>query len=288
MSQTLKSLINNVRGYENWDEIAVSLIVSPGRTGTKYLSDLVNRLSVNIMSVHEPNTALHDEGLSHVQASKSDKRIVKSILEKRVGVRSQLKKQNLFKYLESNPQWIYLLPLAQHVFPDVKIILIQRNLVDGVRSTYSKFNVGNNNAFVFEEHETRRRVTPMDIQGHPLADCWKDMNRFTRICWMWSYHSDLLYSASQSLQNVHLVRYEELFDKEEVSTLKSLITELLSDDEEQPSDNRINDLLRVRANVNPKYLLPKDFDDWSSDQKSTFKSICSESMIRLGYQLPRE
>lgn len=215
------------------DEKDLVFIVSPGRTGTTFLGQILSQIIDDCHSTHEPDVKygflekrtwrnirtfglwqmvfgrvlgktgamatarhLHSRVISQAEA-------VSRIRQSRTSFHRQIK-QSLI--VEANYQWTPLLPELRGAFPDAKIICITRNRDTWVESWLKKGTRHNKRDPV----SPRKRLTPLSITS-PDAEKWRSMSTEEKLQWEWHFLNKHLNNFFESDPLSALFRYEDLF-----------------------------------------------------------------------------
>lgn len=255
-------------------------ITSLGRSGTKFFANMLNH-SDEVMCFHEP----YREDYMSLPLSyyASDLKVLEHNLKSRFeDVNLKTKSNPNLKYygevnslLRYNTKWLQsnLNAKVAHVVRDPKKV---------VPSIFSRN--------VYKEGSSHLEIVPKNTS--PYAEKWMYMSRFEKVCWYWMHTNDML------LDNIErCFKFEDLISdyskfKELVYYLEiPMIAEAVWEIEvSKPKNTSKKALFRKKA----KSLLQfKDSDieqignynEWTEDMKSSFKSICGETANKMGYDI---
>ena len=258
-------------------------ILSLGRSGTKFLSNLFNT-NKNLICLHEPNkvddyinlplsyyypnsSILHDSLTNRFN-------LIKNTYKSDSEIEAYGEVNSLLRY---NAEW-----LKRNL--NAKIVSIARDPKKVIRSIYLRN--------VYIDHKGSH-MPIMPKNEDPYVNEWVHMNRFERICWYWKH------------TNQHLIRYnfpiykfERLIDN--YDTFLGLIEQLgISNIDKKTwkklSSKPLNNSKNFKNNV--RYFMKKiiglekyervdigQYDSWTKPQKDSFKKICGKVANDLGYE----
>jgi hypothetical protein len=130
----------------------------------------------------------------------------------------------------------------------------------------------NRNSFKRKDENHTGRIFPKE--GDRFASEWSNMNRFARTCWYWSSTNKYLME-----RNLPIVRFEDIiesYDQFDLQVLQSLNLKI-------SYDIWCAQVQRPR-NVSKTINFP-DWEEWEVTKKNLFKDICGDTMTTLGYEL---
>lgn len=236
------------------------LISSTGRTGTKWLSSLLNEIE-GAWVVHEP---VPEEQFYHVEAFRNPERAMPYLREFRFREMAlRIRARDPAVYGEVNGALRRHTKALRDLIPEMPIIHLVR---DGRAVVTSILN--------------RSTLTPSDriyADFQPRAEeiepaLWQSMDRFTRICWMWAHENIYLRGHVH-----HLARFEDITTRYDL--FKEQILDPLNLDLEKA-------VWAARAakpeNVTLVTRYP-GYRGWTDDQKDTFWRLCGKEMKTYGY-----
>jgi hypothetical protein len=187
-------------------------VVSTGRSGTKTLAEALNALNGYVCS-HEPAPELILESSAYRYGTVSRDELVQILLG------SRYPKVGDSVYCESNQTLSLIIPALVEAFPQARFIWLIRNALDFVASAYQKqWYTGHS-----ENHDRYEDCPPLErawIDGRVVGDrCgdmktheWHNLDRFSRICWYWSYVNRLIEEdlGRYAPDSFMLIRLEEI------------------------------------------------------------------------------
>lgn len=265
-----------------WSKIEPRFIVSTGRTGTKFLANFFNTFFEDTLSLHEPNPTLFNLGTNFIKGNISFHEAIKGLDIQRLHICRRLNKNNIRFYVESNSYLSNLIPVVNEYYNSPKFVFIIRNGKDYVRSYYSKrpSNIG---YYALSDESPRKGITSNDFPDDRFYGRWEAMSRFERVCWVWVKRNQMIENFLTNDISWIKVRFEDVFNNGytglwEIIDFFDLRKQIKIDRHET------NKIFTEKSNINKKYLLPKNFEDWQEEKKEIFEEICGEYMEKLGYK----
>lgn len=253
-------------------------VLSHGRTGTKFLSKLLNGCDGAVVH-HEPTPS--DSNIVFYSHAGVFRSTLDGMLEDRF--KQLLSEANGAKvygecnsYLRYEGEWL-------KANLDATVIYVCRDGRDFVRSAYPRK--------LYTELEPQLSIVPLD--DSPYADQWHRMSRFEKICWYWADTYDKLWEHS----NGEIHRIEDLlsdyaeFNNAILSNTGLAITEIEWDRAVKTPENstsgnfarkKLAMLLKGNSDKVEGKQLPS-WENWSSEQRTAFDRICGATMQKLGY-----
>jgi hypothetical protein len=227
-------------------------ITSIGRSGTKFLSTLLNQCEDTLV-LHEP--VIRDRSKQR-DCFNNQKKSYEYIHNFRKDVIIN-KAKGYKNYGEVNGLLRRHIVALKKEFPKAKFLHLIRDGRDVVRSIYS-----------------RRTYKPNDpsTRGVSPAGGWKNQTRFEKICWYWNIEN--IYMSKHIDKCIALERLVSDWDYFKENVLDYLGLELPREKWEEMRNTKIN------ATRGAKYTLPL-YDGWSRRKKKTFRIICGDTRDRL-------
>jgi len=197
--------------FSNWNKVNPILLVSTGRTGTKFFFELFDVFFSNIYSVHEPTPDLLELSLSYRRHNISKKKALTQFKKSRICEYKKAKK--LGRYFEANNNLTLLSPLLIDQIETLKVIHITRHPYTFIRSAYHKKNLFKGQEYLFyHDNDKRKRLTPFDNDDLGFQGRWKDMPRILKIAWYWNTYNKELLDIKEDNSNYKCFKYENVFD----------------------------------------------------------------------------
>lgn len=234
-----------------------------GRSGTTFLSNLLNKNDDNVEVFHEPCTF---DRISHQRAFHDSDESIEYMKNFRMkGIEYYIKAKKLSGYGEVNSFLRRHIIAIQKFYPYVKLFHLVRDGRDVVRSMLS------NDTMEFWDENTKY-ISPNEHDV--FYSKWNSMNRFERLCWYWMVENEYL-----STYIKEYIKFEDLledynyFDEKVLRVLGLNVTkEKWEIAKESPKNVTDHDA--------PKW------ETWDDDIKRIFWKICGGTMLRYGYDVP--
>ncbi|MHA1284996.1 MAG: sulfotransferase family protein [Promethearchaeota archaeon] len=251
----------NEKKIDQWfQEKNIFFILSIGRSGTKFLSNLLNK-APNSIVVHEPvrsdfrahQIAFHNETHSY--------KYIKKFRKKEIFLR--LRKKDFKVYGEVNSVLRRHCKALKELFPNAIIIHLVRDGRDVVRSIMSR------NTMTTRDPNTRDIYPKKD---DPWNLKWHSMSRFEKLCWYWKVENEYL---DQHLK--YRIRFEDIISDYNYFS-NNLLKILNLDISKETWENEI----KTPKNITLKYTIPH-WKDWDETMLNKFNKICGEMMRRYDY-----
>jgi hypothetical protein len=247
-----------------------ALILSSGRTGTKFLARYFDANFEGVVARHEPPPArwLRLASHAHMRGSLSNERLRALLAYKRRRFDDALS-TNL--YVESNPFLAGFVDVLGEVWEEPTIIHVVRDPREYARSSLNHGTAaglkGLANRLLPFWYPDVRRILALDHRPSWLE----------RAAGVWSIVNTLLRNGASRYSDYHLLHYEAIFD-ESHSGLREMcrIFDLDYRDSDAP--------VAPSDRINPGRLdaLPP-WREWSPEQCVALEQICSPLMRELGY-----
>ena len=204
-----------------------------------------------------------------------------------------IKKRKIF--VDKNPCY---LPFTTDLVEDfnAKIIFLVRDGRDVVRSM---MDFAINNPFVFNLDEDKNLKTRIDgrklshnakwdysrirpLNGDEIFSEWPYMNLFQRCSWHWTKFNETILNLSQNLpeNSFSLIRTDQI-DSYEINKLFNTLE--LSKIDVNTLDTIINSRINSTEKKFKRQKLVKNWQDWSSNEKTMFDFYASKTMKKLEY-----
>lgn len=257
------SLFVTQKQWEEWMPAwRFFFILANGRSGTNFLANLLNQAQ-GAYVFHEPVLedfyayfkAFYDPG----QAEK----YMRGFRKKEIYLRMRNMRGGI--YGEVNGVLRCHADAIKNVFPGSTLIHLVRDGRDVIRSTMSRSTMTIKSPFSMG-------VSPAD--GNVWKTRWREMDRFSRICWLWQEENVRLRKSVW-----RLAQFEKI-----ISNYDYFYEEVLAPCNLSMSRKIWEAAVKSPRNVTNKFEMPK-WDDWSPEQKKTFLDICGEEMSMCGYNL---
>jgi len=238
----------------------VFFILGLGRSGTKFLADLLNQDQMSIV-FHEP---IQDDFEALVTAHKSYIKAVDYIKNYRIKkMYSFVKDKDVLTYAEVNSLLRYHVLALKVLFPKAKILHLVRDGRDVVRSFMPRY------------HYTENATGHHSLQpkrGDLLFEKWHGLSRFEKICWQWAdSNTRLINEVNRLIIFERLISDYSYFQKNIESYLGLNIGR----------DKWLKAIL-IPKNITKAHTMPP-WHQWDRSLMLSFTKICGEVMQKLGY-----
>lgn len=236
------------------------LISSTGRTGTKWLANLLNEVEQAFV-VHEP---VPQETFYHAQALTDPKLALPYMRDFRLREMAvRILPERPMVYGEVNGALRRHIAALRQLVPEICVIHLVRDGRDVVASIMNR------------KSGTSQDKIYGSLKPPPEAidrSEWSAMDRFARVCWMWATENAYIREHAH-----HRAKFEEItvrYDQFKKQILLPLALDLDKDVWASRAKNPVNQTLATHF---PKY------EHWSDEQKDTFWRLCGAEMAFYGY-----
>ena len=250
----------------------IGIIVSNGRTGTKFLSEFFDRNFESITSLHEPKPsyALRRYSNAYLVNKVSDDQMIRLLQRKRKKLMSTIHTET---YIESNPYLHGFLPFFNTVWPTPNIIHVVRDprdaITSGLNHQDAHFIKKFANQWVPDWVPDVKRILQPDRPLSPIgiyAAFWRVVN-------------ESIQKTGEQQSHYERLTYENIFD-EDCTGLKR-ICEIMSIDIHDSIDI-VSPKLRINKSISSRTA---SWPNWTPAQCAEVHSICSPLMQHYGYGL---
>ena len=265
------------------------IIVSSGRTGTKFFEYFFNELDNSAIVFHEPKPDFFNLGIKKIRLKVSSNFIIKEIINHRGALIETEKKRRDSEstiYIESSP---FLFPIIEEfssVFRSVKLIYITRDPKTYLISAYNKDPQNDKVNNFYDVTDKRKRLTAVDY-GELTLEEWNKYSRVEKIAWYWNKSNSILYTHYLKNQdNAILIKYEDLFlgtDEIKKNTICSILNLTSFSSNIATNTNTLFNLLNTRLNKSENLSDKRDFEDFDEITKSKLDRIIAPMAQKLGY-----
>lgn len=267
------------------------VVVSSGRTGTKFFERLFKEINPSSIVFHEPSPDFFDLGVKKVRFNESSGIIRKTIIHQRGKLINAERVNRGLKnelYVESNPFLFPILNEFSSVFKTIKLIYIIRDPKTYLISAFNKDPQNDRINDFYAETDKRKRLTASDYDELSNSE-WNKYSREEKIAWYWSKTNEILFAYYlQNKDKAVLIRYEDLFSKSTKTRKRNLI-EILSlsypDYNLSSSFNKLLSLLDVKINRSVQLSDIMDFEDFDDATKLRIEKIIAPMAKKLGYDI---
>lgn len=272
-----------------WDDVNVILIVSTGRTGTKFFADLFAQAFRGVEAKHEPFPDMFDLAMSYLRTNMSLQEAVENFKQHRERICAKVHKKNCRIYVESNNHLSWLLPVVLKCFKNCRIIHVVRDGREYVRSQYSKKTWSSKKdgsmAFFMGDDDCRKRPCAQDFPDDAYNSQWDQMTRFEKTCWYWTKTNRVIYETIKDDDRAITIKFEDIFNSSRGSdAMFELIETLGMADMNRLTKDEIKTTMNCKSNATKDNLI-SGWQDWPEEQIESFRRIASEDMKLYGYTI---
>lgn len=279
----LKSIFNlfSNSSSDSFDDIDYKCIVSSGRTGTQFFGQFFDHFYENLISRHEPRPDLFNIFIEKYRNKAGTEELVTFLRKDRLALVNECRKSPSQVLIESNPNASLLIPELKLTFPSHKFLWIVRDPKTYLKSAYSKSPDGSGEMMFYGENDHRDRLKPSDLTESENVD-WDRFDRFQKICWYWNAINKILYSNLKDDNNCLMLRYEDLFSKEDNLHYLLKVLDFFELDHSEIDLDRVNSRMLVPSNQT-KFSMIRSYDDWDKNKTDSFEALTSEMRSILNY-----
>jgi hypothetical protein len=272
-----------------WDDVEVALIISTGRTGTKFIAKLFSEIFQGVDARHEPFPDLFDLAVTYLRSNLPSSKTLAKFQRSREHICETVHRNGAEVYIEANNNLAWLIPFARKTFENCKIVHVIRDPREYLRSQYSKlvWSIERDGQMVpfMSEKDGRPRISALDFSDDPYRDLWHKMSRFEKICWYWVKKNRIIRNALAGKEQAITIKYEDIFDSNlgykglwQIIDFLNLNAKLVMNMEE------IEKKMNRKSNATKDYLIGK-WPDWSPEHRQQFISIVGEDIKLYGYEI---
>lgn len=283
------------------------LIVSGGRTGTRFFGDLLASVVDDCFSVHEPDLfegftrrtwdRLKVFGFNHMIFGRISGRTgIRNLTQRYLSgelddtaVDAAIRRHREAYYasiptpliVESYYAWFGLLPAVQRVFPGCRIVAIVRDPRTWVRS-WLQFG-GHHDRKDLVRWFGQKRLEPTMLGDTKFDKDWPHMSRFEKLCWDWRTINTCLADFVDADPDANLYRYEDLFLAEDrIESVAHMLDFMTQFADRQYGYSLDGSILERRVHASRQNAFPS-WTDWSPEMARSLSEICGPLMKRFDY-----
>ena len=261
---------------KKWSDVQVSIVVSTGRTGTKYFSSVMNHNNKYIAK-HEPFPMGNIEGIKFLLGQLNEKELKSFLLKGRKSILKELKQKNLSKYTEFNAGLIFYIGLLHEIFPNIRIAHIIRDPRGFVRSGCSRKNSDNKQRYL---NDNNWIIKSSDLPEDKHYLLWNKMDMPEKFMWIWNLKNTFAYNESLKHEHIRSFKFEEImFDKEKK---KEFINFIQFNEDTNWLDEILSNESNLDKNETSDFLFPS-YKDWSVDLTNKLDVHCGALMKKFNY-----
>ncbi len=260
-----------VRAYKEEHDAALDVLASGSqfffglssiRTGTVYLSDLLNTGQDSYHVEHEANVLDYWNYAEAYNDAAHRLRYIRDFRFWETLMRMHI--SGWTNYGEVNPFLKIHGQQLKEVFPNAKFFHLVRDGREVVRSMMSR-----------EILDTKDPMKPFvkPAQDDPFVGQWGGFSRFEKLCWQWQNENKEIAKVTDHLVHLEKLKADYGYFNERINAFLGVnVTE----------DHWAN--YQSPKNITPKYKIPH-WKEWDSKYKKSFESICGAQFEGMGYNL---
>ena len=284
------------------------LVVSAGRTGTKFFGQYMQYAIPGSISYHEPDLiSLWDpstwkrvmefgvqqtitgriqdkKGIRalagrYINGTLTDTQVADEIYEHRSDFYGKHFQEPI---IESYYAWFGLLPVLPYAFEKYNVIAIIRDPRSWVASTLSKKVFWAAKDII--SFLGLSRLSPDMVGDEQYSQSWKHMGEFERLCWTWSTVTNYIVGASRSDRHVKIYRFEDLFQSPDSITYMNDLLKFAVGFDDMTYDYNVDSLpLDTRINSSSSSDTGDSWRLWPREKCVFMDKICGELMRQFNY-----
>ncbi|NBC88135.1 MAG: hypothetical protein GVX90_01320 [Alphaproteobacteria bacterium] len=281
-----------------------AFIVSGGRTGTRFLGELLSEAIDDCHSEHEPDVVygldarslrnLRRFGLWHAVIGKALGRSGVRVLGTRYlsgridlaqtarRLRSQRRayhrsiEQSLL--VESYYAWWMVARHLNEIFEGSRVIGIVRDPRDWIASwqSHSPGRGGGHLSHLFPPGP----LTPAVLHDREWIDAWPKLGEVGRLAWQWRTINRTILEARTG-GGVRIFRFEDVFDPESQALVELVKAASTFEDRQFPSRD-MRHMLADKRNSSARTTC--EWQAWSASERQQFNDICGPLLDKFGYE----
>jgi len=242
------------------DDCQVFFVLSTGRTGTKWLSEVLSLVKDGYIA-HEP---IPVETYAHLQAVNSQaeaEKYIKTVKCRDIFIKVLRNKCEI--YGEVNGILRRHIPFLKIYFPNARLLHLVRDGRSVVRSLLARKTYEGS-------HSVYSSKCP--LPSKEMSQKWGVMSEFEKACWAWKEENEQM-----RRQIPNLARLEDItsnYKAFQAQVLKPLGLFVSEADWMKYAKTKINESKLNKTRLN---------EEWTEEQEKIFEAICGEEMKALGY-----
>ena len=261
----------------NWSEIDVSIIVSTGRTGTKFFYSMANQLN-GCLAKHEPKPIGNVQGAKFLKGELTEDELEGFLLKERHAAYKELQSNSMKNYFESNGGLTFYVEMLHNIFPKLRIAHIIRDPRDYVRSGCSRVDAYGNRKYLNDKNWLFKSK---DLPQDKYFSDWENMDMPERFMWIWNLKNKYVLNASNKLEHIKTFRFEDLM--QESKSKIEMLDFLLFNRYTSKIEEAIHNEQKHQHNATSSFLFP-EYENWSSELKTKLDLHCGDLMKKFNYR----
>ncbi|MCF8218597.1 MAG: sulfotransferase [Bacteroidales bacterium] len=249
--------------------------LSTGRTGTAFFARLLNRTN-QYQAFHFPFPDFTGENVQayklYRQTGMGEAKISQALAQTFVAGRQQLLHKNFLygkRYCETNNNLTFFAPALKYLFPEAKFVFVHRHPGEFIRSGLRR-----------QWYQAHRydigRIYPDETSFY--SQKWDQASSLEKIAWLWKETNEFILDFKEMVEAKDFYRFD--FSEMNHETVQQLLQFMEAD---LPA-GQISKLLKRPVNKQANGTYP-EYENWSEQDKSSVRDICSQTAHKLGYKL---
>ncbi len=187
-------------------------------------------------------------------------------------------------YVEANLQLAGLIDIIPIIFPNSKTVFIIRDGRNWVRS-----NFNNQAAVMYSKSDPlfylpHTRLSARRLPKDPFSHRWSKFSVFQRICWLWRFQTEYAIKTIKKNPNATVVKYESLFGSpDECESLNNLLKYLTRFPNRYQAEFKYNGELSGKYFHESRANRLQKWDKWPLNLVREFQEICGDWLLQQGY-----
>lgn len=285
----------------------VTIIVSTGRTGTRFLGKTLGNVIRDCVSFHEPDmvtlkrpgklktisqfgvyqtiigklldkTGIRAIGLRYLSGQTGKNQTARQLIRHRAKFYGR-QRQSLI--IESYNQWFSLLDVLPLVFREYRVAAIIRDPRSWLSSA-SKWGLWWHSSDLVSKLGLLR-LSPDLVGDSEKASEWRNMDSFERMAWSWNQINSILTAHATADNRVKMFRFEDLFgdkqNKHEIGSFLDFVTDFGPHRYSFTMDSLMNSPLIHASDGDSEF----EWKAWNESRCRQVDQLCGRLMRRWGY-----
>lgn len=278
-------------------------VASGGRTGTTFLGERLEEVIAGCHSQHEPDvlgrswkknaerfkefgvwhmlfgrilgfTGLRVVGQKFLSGDLDLNTAAKRMRHQRESWHKSIEKPLIVE--SSGRNWM-IAPVLQEAFPNSRIVGVIRDPRSWIESWIRHFP--ERHATGYDGWWPQGPLTPEQVGDTDWEGQWEALGQFGRLAWDWRIITRELAKADAATDNVHVFRFEDLFDPDNDAEIGKVVR-FIAFDGKYPVADLDGFTKSVRnASSGPRVV----WQDWEPEKAALVDAMCGELMREYGY-----
>ena len=258
------------------------LVVSTGRTGTRFIAGLLNQLCPSVEAHHTTpwSTLINVLGNLHLAKLLSESMLLR-IWRQLKGREFAMSERSLF--VDSNNHLYVFAAYARRIYPHTKVIHVIRDPRTYVRS---HLNWARERPKSFVANYLLPFWQPNGyLLGEFSVAQWLALDSFERFCWIWDFKNRYLAGLSHTDLPYLLIRFEDLTDGPLREKTLDKLGEFMG--VSLGTESEMLDLPSIARNDTSSRRFPA-WQQWSETRCTQLHRLCGDQMSQYGYGIETE